>query len=255
MKDLERRVWLVTLAAVSVFAVYEVIKTIIFPEMSVTTSHVVTVIVAGILTFYVSRYAFTRYSAALRETERQTIMTEETNRLLSAVLATMREGVLIVNSHMRIVVYNGAAARIVRLPESNAETERQGVPFKLIEDAAEHRSIPASPSYRLVEATRNPAVNEAFRRALAERAPVEVHVEMTDRAAQSYQLNVAPLGNDLAVGVFFDITQLERLERVRREFFANLSHELRTPLTAILAYSETLLAGAIDDRENNTRFI
>jgi two-component system phosphate regulon sensor histidine kinase PhoR len=255
MKDLERRVWLVTLAAVSVFAVYEVIKTIIFPQMSVSTSHVVTVIVAGILTFYVSRYAFTRYSAALRETERQTIMTEETNRLLSAVLATMREGVLIVNSQMRIVVYNGAAARIVRLPESNAETERQGVPFKLIEDAAEYSSIPASPSYRLVEATRNPAVNEAFRRALSERAPVEVHVEMTDRAAQSYQLNVAPLGNDLAVGVFFDITQLERLERVRREFFANLSHELRTPLTAILAYSETLLAGAIDDRENNTRFI
>jgi two-component system phosphate regulon sensor histidine kinase PhoR len=260
MKDLERRVWMVTLAAVSVFAVYEVIKTIIFPQMSVNTSHVVTVIVAGILTFYVSRYAFTRYSAALRETERQTIMTEATNRLLSAVLATMREGVLIVNSQMRIVVYNGAAARIVRLPESNAETERQGVPFKLIEDAAEHgstehSSIPASPSYRLVEATRNPAVNEAFRRALSKRAPVEVHVEMADRAAQSYQLNVAPLGNDLAVGVFFDITQLERLERVRREFFANLSHELRTPLTAILAYSETLLAGAIDDRDNNTRFI
>ena len=243
------------MAAVSVFAVYEVIKTVLFPNMSVTTSHVVTVIVAGILAFYVSRYALSRYSAALMETERQTIMTEETNRLLSAVLATMREGVLIVNSQMRIVVYNGAAARIVRLPESNAETERQGVPFKLIEDAAEHSSIPASPSYRLVDATRNPAVNEAFRRALSERAPVEVRVEMVDRAAQSYQLNVAPLGSDLVVGVFFDITQLERLERVRREFFANLSHELRTPLTAILAYSETLLTGAIDDRENNTRFI
>ncbi len=255
MKDLERRVWLVTLAAVLVFAVYEVIKTILFPQMSVITSHVVTVIVAGILAFYVSRYAFSRYSAALRETERQTIMTEETNQLLSAVLATMREGVLIVNSQMRIVVYNGAAARIVRLPESNAETERQGVPFKLIEDAAEHSSIPASPSYRLVDATRNPAVNEAFRRALSERAAVEVRVEMADRAAHSYQLNVAPLGSDLVVGVFFDITQLERLERVRREFFANLSHELRTPLTAILAYSETLLAGAINDRENNTRFI
>ena len=255
MKDLERRVWLVTLAAVLVFAVYEVIKTVLFPRMSVVTSHVITVIVAGILAFYVSRYAFIRYSAALRETERQTIMTEETNRLLSAVLATMREGVLIVNSEMRIVVYNGAAARVVRLPEASADTERQGVPFKLIADADEHSTIPASPSYRLVEATRNPAINKAFRHALRDRAPVEAHVEMADRTAHSYQLNVAPLGNDLAVGVFFDITQLERLERVRREFFANLSHELRTPLTAILAYSETLLAGAIDDRENNTRFI
>src|SRR5204863_3922547 len=76
-----------------------------------------------------------------------------------------------------------------------------------------------------------------------------------DVETRSYQLNVAPLSRVLVVGVFFDITQLERLERVRREFFANLSHELRTPLTAILAYSETLLDGAIDDRDNNVRFI
>ena len=259
MNDLARRVWLVTLAAVLTFAAYEVIKTLLFPQMSVNTSHVVTVIVVGVLAFYISRYALNRYSAALKETERQTVMTEETNRLLSAVLATMREGVLIVNSAMRIVVYNGAAARIVRLPDAVPEKQHDddetGVPFKIIEDAAERSSIPASPSYRLVDATRNPTVNEAFRRALAERTAVEVRVEMADRSSRSYQLNVAPLGSDLVVGVFFDITQLERLERVRREFFANLSHELRTPLTAILAYSETLLAGAIDDRENNTRFI
>src|SRR5262249_14922066 len=69
------------------------------------------------------------------------------------------------------------------------------------------------------------------------------------------QLNVTPLTRSLAVGVFFDISDLERLERIRREFFANLSHELRTPLTAILAYSETLLDGAIDDRDNNLRFL
>ena len=259
MNDLARRVWLVTFAAVLTFAGYEAIKTVLFPWMSVTTSHVVTVVVVGVLVFFMSRYALSRYSAALRETERQTVMTEETNRLLSAVLATMREGVLVVNSAMRIVVYNGAAARIVRLPDTVAG-ERQGggetgVPFKLIEDAAQHSSIPASPSYRLVDATRNPAVNEAFRRAFDERSAVEARVEMADRSSRSYQLNVAPLGSDLVVGVFFDITQMERLERVRREFFANLSHELRTPLTAILAYSETLLAGAIDDRENNTRFI
>src|SRR5438128_9120241 len=98
-------------------------------------------------------------------------------------------------------------------------------------------------------------MNSAFSRVLEQRTPVELRVEMADRERRSFQLSVAPLGSDLAVGVFFDITQLERLERVRREFFANLSHELRTPLTAILAYSETLLDGAIDDRDNNVRFL
>jgi len=58
-----------------------------------------------------------------------------------------------------------------------------------------------------------------------------------------------------AVGVFFDVTRLERLETVRQEFLSNVSHELRTPLTSIVALSETLEVGAIDDPENNRRFL
>ena len=58
-----------------------------------------------------------------------------------------------------------------------------------------------------------------------------------------------------AIGVFFDITKLERLEHVRQEFLSNVSHELRTPLTAILAFVETLEAGGIDDQENSQRFL
>ena len=221
---------MVTGTALLVFAIYETFKTLVFPNMSVIVSHVITVIVVGVMSFFVSRYALARYGEALTEIERHREMTEETNHLLSAVLATMREGVVIVNSEMRIVLYNKAATSIVRLPGS----------FQ---------------PYRLVDATRDPAINTAFRRALEERAAIEVRVDMADRDARSFQLNVAPLESDLAVGVFFDITQLERLEHIRREFFANLSHELRTPLTAILAYSETLLDGAIDDRENSLGFL
>jgi two-component system phosphate regulon sensor histidine kinase PhoR len=55
--------------------------------------------------------------------------------------------------------------------------------------------------------------------------------------------------------VFHDVSELKRLERVRRDFVANVSHELRTPLTAIRGYSETLLTGAVEDRDLARRFV
>ncbi|HLG14897.1 MAG TPA: ATP-binding protein [Blastocatellia bacterium] len=232
MKEFARRVWLVTGAAVAVFAAYETVKTVLFPDLSAVQSHIITVVVAGVLAFIVSRYALARYSRALAELRRQTEITAETNRLLSGVLTSMREGVVIVNSQMRVVLHNDAASRIFKLP-----------------------SGPSDRPSRLTEATRDPEINDAVRRALNERTMIEARVEVPGRESRSYQLNVAPLGPDLAVAVFFDITELERLERVRREFFANLSHELRTPLTAIIACAETLIDGAVDDPENRMRFM
>ena len=72
-------------------------------------------------------------------------------------------------------------------------------------------------------------------------------------------LHVSPLrqretvyGSDVrgAVGVFFDITRLERLERVRQEFLSNVSHELRTPLTSIITFAETLQDGALENEQD-----
>jgi two-component system, OmpR family, phosphate regulon sensor histidine kinase PhoR len=58
-----------------------------------------------------------------------------------------------------------------------------------------------------------------------------------------------------AVVVLHDITELRKLERVRRDFVANVSHEFKTPLTAIQGFSETLLGGAMDDPQNRERFL
>lgn len=58
-----------------------------------------------------------------------------------------------------------------------------------------------------------------------------------------------------AVLVFHDITELRRLEKVRQDFVANVSHELRTPVSCIKGYSETLLEGALDDKENAQDFL
>lgn len=58
-----------------------------------------------------------------------------------------------------------------------------------------------------------------------------------------------------AVIVFNDITELRRLETIRRDFVANVSHELRTPISSIKGYAETLLDGALDDKEHAQDFI
>ena len=50
-------------------------------------------------------------------------------------------------------------------------------------------------------------------------------------------------------------SELEKLERIRKDFVINVSHELRTPLASIQGYTETLIDGAIDDPEHNMRFL
>ncbi len=57
------------------------------------------------------------------------------------------------------------------------------------------------------------------------------------------------------VAVFHDITQLNKLEETRKDFVANISHELKTPITAITGFAETLLEGALNDRQHAIKFL
>jgi two-component system phosphate regulon sensor histidine kinase PhoR len=73
------------------------------------------------------------------------------------------------------------------------------------------------------------------------------------------QINVSPIfeHNKVtgAVAVIHDMTQLKHLEIMRRDFVANVSHELKTPLTSIKGFVETLLEGALEDKENSAAFL
>jgi len=72
----------------------------------------------------------------------------------------------------------------------------------------------------------------------------------------SLAAQVSPLPEEEGlVVVLHDVTELKRVDRIRRDFVANASHELRTPLTAILGFSETLKEGALDNREMAGRFV
>lgn len=164
---------------------------------------------------------------------------EATGQLIEALLDGMLEGIVAIDRTTEVILYNRAAARMFDLPLRPGHSRR-----------------------RLIEVTRDPEINDAFRSVLRSGVPDQRRVEILRRDRRVFALSVNPIGagtldasSDGAAGVFFDITEIERLERVRRDFFANLSHELRTPLTSILAYVETLLDGAIDDPQNNLRFM
>ena len=157
--------------------------------------------------------------------------------LLKATMYGMREGVLVLDQSLRVVTSNHAA-RAVFGGEANA---RAGQPLSAL--------------------TRHPSINAAYRAALEHNRDEQVKIEVLGAERRFFELRVAPLRLDGAqagrgaIGVFFDITQLERLERVRQEFLSNVSHELRTPLTSILAFVETLEDGAIDDPRDGRRFV
>ena len=69
-----------------------------------------------------------------------------------------------------------------------------------------------------------------------------------------FDVTAAPMPGGGAVAVLHDQTEIERVEKTRRDFIANVSHELRTPLTSIQGYSETLLDNP-DLRESVREFL
>ncbi|MGD0201853.1 MAG: ATP-binding protein [Bryobacteraceae bacterium] len=151
-----------------------------------------------------------------------------------AILASMVEGVLAVDSGLRVTFCNDSFARAVGA------------------------SPPVPEGLPVLELVRDPAFLDLLSRVLVTHESIRQRIELASAESRSFEVQAAPLAMGARHGVIailHDITELERLERVRRDFVANVSHELRTPLTAIRGYAETLLDGAIDDQEHNRKFL
>ncbi len=156
---------------------------------------------------------------------------------LEAILRGMVEGVLVTDLDGRVVLLNARAGELLGL------------------------AFDASPTGRpLVELTRDPALGELMRELAGGARIASRDVTLSAGTGPTLQVNAARLrgADGEAFGfvlVLHDVTELRRLEVIRRDFVANVSHELRTPLTAIKGYAETLLGSAGDDRDTARRFL
>ncbi len=152
-----------------------------------------------------------------------------------AVLDSMIEGVLAVDVRQRIVGINQAAAGLLQVDI----------------DAVLRRPIQ--------EVIRNPEIRRFVLQAIDCREPVEDDFVLSDPVSRIFHGRGTalrdPSGEGGAVIVFNDVTELERLESIRRDFVANVSHELKTPVATIKGFVETLLDGAIDEPADNRRFL
>ena len=156
---------------------------------------------------------------------------------MEAILRGMVEGVVVTDLAMRVVLLNARARELLGITVTGDDIGRP-----------------------LVELVRDPALQESARE-LREGVPVvSQDITLGGRGGRMLQLNAARLTGDdgRAFGfvlVLHDVSELRRLEVIRRDFVANVSHELRTPLTAIKGYAETLLGPAGDDRDTARRFL
>ena len=149
-----------------------------------------------------------------------------------AVLSSMVESVLAVDTNKHILSINSAAAKLLEADPANC------------------------PGRSLQSVVRNSALHDFVVRALSSDAPVEDELVFNTKSQgeQTLQAHGTALRKTSGqrggvVIVLNDITRLRRLEQVRRDFVANVSHELKTPITTIKGFVETLLDGPVDSKD------
>jgi two-component system phosphate regulon sensor histidine kinase PhoR len=160
---------------------------------------------------------------------------QDRNRLV-AILESMAEGVLVTSAQGVVVLANAALRQMFLLDRA---------------------IVGRSP----MEAIRLAGLDEILARAEGSETGASGEIELGGMRPRRVLVRVAPMPKDddderaPLVAVFNDVTELRRLESVRRDFVANVSHELRTPIAAISSSAETLAGGALDDPKAAEEFV
>jgi two-component system phosphate regulon sensor histidine kinase PhoR len=173
--------------------------------------------------------------AALLDEKIQAIVTHRNQ--LETVFSSMVEAVIATDLDEKVISINSAAADLF-------EVDKDTAPGKLVQ-----------------QVVRNVKLQQEISRTITTKVSKESEIVFHYGGGERFlHTHVVILANGVgehvgALVVMNDVTRLRQLENIRRDFVANVSHELKTPITSIQGYVETLLDGAVDDREDTLRFL
>jgi two-component system, OmpR family, phosphate regulon sensor histidine kinase PhoR len=162
---------------------------------------------------------------------------EEEKRKIAAIIQNMSDGLILTDTKGRIILSNDAVLKLFGISsgidgKTLMEAFRKAELMELIDIVAEG--------------------GHKISREIEIAHPRELHLMVTASPFSSHK-TIEELSG--VVLTFHDITRLKKLEEVRKDFVANVSHEIKTPITAIKGFAETLLEGALDDRESAFKFL
>lgn len=170
-----------------------------------------------------------------QELQTRLSQSEEEKYKMEAILRNMSDGLMLTDTKGRILLCNSAVKNFFAI-ESDIEGQA------LIENLRNEDLVKTIS--KVVES------GEALSHEIEVTQPKEFYLMTTATPFYSVKEKISGV-----VLTFHDITRLKQLEEVRKDFVANVSHEIKTPITAIKGFAETLLEGAIDDRENAYKFL
>ena len=159
---------------------------------------------------------------------------ENTNQRFVAMLSSMAEGVLAIDSLGKVILVNRAGSAMLML------------------------TTPDIVGRKLVDLVRIPELLKVVELTIETGEPQKVEFKTLHEPKRIISARLTAFDsverNGTAI-VFQDVTEMRALETMRRDFVANVSHELKTPLASIKAYAETLRLGAINDEKMNLSFV
>jgi len=157
------------------------------------------------------------------------------NSTIQAILSSMVEGVIAVDKDTRIISVNSTIENIFGINKIDAVGKF------------------------LLEVIRNNDIAEVVNEVFNRKQVIGSELVLSWPVQKTFQVNASPIFEGEKVNgclmVIHDVTELRKLEKIRTDFVANVSHELRTPLTSIKGFVETLLEGALEDKENSRQFL